>query len=139
MRIEKVLGCVVTIIATLAIIFGLSTDIIWGYELACLTLGLSFIFLYKREEFRPRSKGFNFVISYLGLAICIGLGRFMMTANIYGIIAVLISISTLLCILTAYVPVIAFQLGYRSKNKPHFPEKTLVLFVLTTLLIAILQ
>ena len=118
MKAEDFLGVVVTVAATFVLIFGHCETIIWKYELLSWATGLLFILLYNLEIFRPKSKKFNFIVSYIGLSIAVYLGQYMMTDHSAIIVAVLLGTPIILSLLAAYVPKIAHQFAYRTPNHP---------------------
>ena len=138
MKAEDFLGVVVTVAATFVLIFGHCETIIWKYELLSWATGLLFILLYKLEIFRPKSKKFNFIVSYIGLSIAVYLGQYMMTDHSAIIVAVLLGTPIILSLLAAYVPKIAHQFAYTTPNHPVFPCKTFVLFSWAIVQMAIL-
>ena len=104
MKAEDFLGVVVTVAATFVLIFGHCETIIWKYELLSWATGLLFILLYNLEIFRPKSKKFNFIVSYIGLSIAVFLGQYMMTDYSTIIVAFLLVIFIILLLLSEYVP-----------------------------------
>jgi len=78
MKAEDFLGVVVTVAATFVLIFGHCETIIWKYELLSWATGLLFILLYNLEIFRPKSKKFNFIVSYIGLSIAVYLWQYIL-------------------------------------------------------------
>ena len=125
MKAETFLGIIVVITATTLLIFGHSSTIIWKYELCSWITGLLFVLLYNLEIFRPQNSKFNFVI---GLVTAVFLGQYKMMDYYPVVIAIMIITPVLLCLMTAYVPVVAYRLAYRTVNRPVFPSKTIILF-----------
>lgn len=136
MKAEKFCGLFVTIVATAALIWGLKFGAGWEYQLSIWPIGILFAIMYNIEYFIPRSKGFNFCIGYIGIALSIAGGRLLASTGSGTFITGVLLMSTILCLLSAYTPVVAYQLGYRTRNKPHFPSHTFMIFIYTAFLIS---
>lgn len=138
MKTETILGHFLVIAATILLIFSHCSDIIWKYELFSWITGLMFALLYNMEVFIPRNRKFNLVVSYVGLAIAVSLGQLMMTGVYALVIATIVITPIILCLITAYIPVIAYQMAYRTPSKPIVPAKTLLLVSWAVLELAML-
>ena len=66
-------------------------------------------------------------------------GLMNLAQNITSSIVIFLVIAGLLCLLDAYVPVIVYQLAYRSTNKPRYPATMLVFIVAAFLAVVMIS
>ncbi len=131
MKPEEVLRWIVNLCATLLLVWGLKTEFARVYMFCAVILAVSYICLYNRSSQNPKNvPWFNTTISYLAFCCFMAVpGLMSLAQNITSSIVALLTVTGLLCLLDAYVPVIVYQLGYRSANKPRYPATMLVFII----------
>ena len=131
MKTETLLRCLINIAATVLLIWGLFADYDRVYMFCAVILAVSYICLYNRSSQNPKNvPWFNTTISYLAFCCFMAVpGLMNLAQNITSSIVALLTVTGLLCLLDAYVPVIVYQLGYRSTNKPRYPATMLVFII----------
>lgn len=131
MKTETLLRCLINIAATVLLIWGLFADYDRIYMFCAVILALSYLLMYNRSMQNPKNvPWFNTTISYLAFCCFMAVpGLMSLAQNITSSIVALLTVTGLLCLLDAYVPVIVYQLGYRSANKPRYPATMLVFII----------
>ena len=139
MKPEEVLRCIVNLCATLLLVWGLKTEFARVYMFCAMILAVSYIFLYNRSAQNPKNiPWFNTTISYLAFCCFMALpGLMNLTQNITSSIVFLLTVTGLLCLLDAYIPVIVYRLGYHSTNKPRYPE-TIFVFIIAVFFVLVM-
>ena len=139
MKAEIGFRWLVNLLATLLLVWGLKADYEMSFMILSLILAASFILMYNFKANKPKNvPWFNTTICYLAVCCFLALpGLMNLSQNVYGQIAILITVTGLLCLLDAYVPVIVYQLGYRSTNQPRYPS-TLFVFIIAVLMAAVM-
>lgn len=128
MEKEEVFRWIINFSATLFLVWGLKTEYNLLYMLCTVPLGLSYLICYSLTKNNPKIKWFNTTICYLAFCCFLALpGLMHFTKNVGGAITVMLSVIGILCCLDAYVPIIAYHLGYRSSNKLRYPTTVMVL------------
>ena len=131
MKTETLLRCLINIAATVLLIWGLFADYDRVYMFCAVILAVSYICLYNRSSQNPKNiPWFNTTISYLAFCCFMAVpGLMNLAQSMTSSIVIFLVIAGLLCLLDAYVPVIVYQLGYRSANKPRYPATMLVFII----------
>lgn len=139
MKPEEVLRWIVNLCATLLLVWGLKTEFARVYMFCAVILAVSYICLYNRSSQNPKNiPWFNTTISYLAFCCFMAVpGLMNLAQNVTSSIVALLTVTGLLCVLDIYVPVIVYQLGYRSTNKPRYPA-TMLVFILALFFAAVI-
>ena len=135
MKTEKFLRWTANLCATLLLVWGLKADFTQINMFRAVILALSYVGIYNKSAPNPKNiPWFNTTISYLAFCCFMALpGLMCLSQNVYGQIAILLTVTGLLCLLDAYVLVIVYKLGYHSTNKPRYPA-TLAVFLIAAFL-----
>ncbi len=139
MKTETLLRCLINIAATVLLIWGLFTDYDRVYMFCAVILAVTYLCIYNRSTQNPKNiPWFNTTISYLAFCCFMAVpGLMNLAQNVTSSIVALLTVTGLLCVLDIYIPVIVYQLGYRSTNKPRYPA-TMLVFILALFFAAVI-
>ena len=94
------------------------------------------MFLYRKDDNHPGV--FSFAVRYAALALAFANAR-IMPGIAHGNLLLLFVLAAVYCLIDACLPVLAYQCGFRCSSKPVIPDRTIILFVLSTFLFAALD
>lgn len=139
MKTETVFRCLINLAATVLLVWGLVTDYDRAYMFCAVILAVSYLCIYNRSMQNPKNiPWFNTTISYLAFCCFMAMpGLMNLAQNITSSIVALLTVTGLLCLLDAYVPVIVYKLGYHSTNKTRYPA-TLFVFLIAAFFAAVM-